>query len=146
MSKTEDKMMVHAYFNSMLLSNEAWWLEKESSVNFHLLQTPTKVRPFSKTRYVYKPSVVSESTTLKPGAIVNVIGVTEGEDASTTAVKVMANNKFLTHIDDYNRDCRRIWPKEQNEDGPCDCEKPIEEMPDPMRSNTFIVLLKDLGR
>jgi hypothetical protein len=143
--RDEDKMMVHAYFNSMLLANEAWWLEKESSVNFSLLQTPTKVRPFSKTRYVYKPSVVSQSVTLKPGAIVNVIGVTEGEDADTTAVKVMSNNKFLTHIDEYDRDCRRIWPK-LDEDGPCDCEKPIEEMPEHMSNNTFIVLLKDLGR
>jgi hypothetical protein len=146
--REEDKMMVHAYFNSMLLTNEAWWLgQKDDDVNFHLLQTPSKVRPYSKTQYIYKPSVVSESVTLKPGESVCVIGVTEGEDAGSTAVKVMKSSALTIHssMKWKGTDCSRLAAKEEGDD-PCECELPIEEMPEEMKNNTFIVLLSDLGK
>ena len=121
--------------------------KKEKKLNLHLLQTPTKVRPFTKTRYVYKPSVVSQSASdkIKPGVIVNVIGVNESEDADTTAVKVVRHDIWADHTNKYDRKCRRIWPK-LDEGGPCSCELPIEEMPEPLRGHTIIVLLRDLGR
>jgi hypothetical protein len=146
--REEDKMMVKTYFNSMLLSNEAWWFTtKDDDVNFHLLQTPKKVKPFSKTRYIYKPSVVSESVSLKPGTAVRVVGVTEGVDAGSTAVKVMCCSILGTHQSKGwdGSDCSRLDFKQEG-DAPCNCELPIEEMPEDMRNNTFIVLLSDLGK
>jgi hypothetical protein len=149
MSKEEDKMMVQTYFNSMLLSNEAWWFTtKDDDVNFHLLQIPNKVKPFSKTQYIYKPSVVSESVALKPGTPVRVVGVTEGADAGSTAVKVMYCGTLSLHQSkDWSMkgECSRLDDKQEG-DSPCDCELPIEEMPERMKANTFIVLLSDLGR
>ena len=115
-------------------------------MNFHLLQTPNKVRPFSKTRYIYKPSVVSQSCTLKPGEPVCVVGVTEGVDAGSTAVKVMRSSIFLEHVWVYRKksECSRLDAEQY--DDICDCERSIEEMPSAMKSDTFIVLLEDLGR
>jgi hypothetical protein len=146
--REEDKMMVQTYFNSMLLSNEAWYLDaKDDDVNFHLLQTPKKVKPFSKTRYIYKPSVVSESVSLKPGTAVRVVGVTEGADAESTAVKVMCCGILGTHQSSgwSGSECSRLDSKQEG-DTLCACELPIEEMPLEMKDNTFIVLLSDLGR
>ncbi len=146
--REEDRVMVLAYFNSMLLTNAAWWLcNEDDDMNFHLLQTPNKVNPFSKTQYIYKPSVVSESGTLKPGETVCVVGVTKGEDAGSTAVKVMRSNTFFSHIQVYRgeSECNRLDAKQEG-DAPCGCELPIEKMPEGMKSDTFIVLLKDLGR
>jgi hypothetical protein len=146
--REEDKVMVHTYFNSMLLANEAWWLgQKDDDVNFHLLQTPKKVRPYSKTLYIYKPSVVSESVSLKPGTSVRVVGVTEGADAGSTAVKVMTSGVLFVHQSDgYNgSDCSRLDVKEEG-DALCICELPLEEMPEDMKNNTYIVLLSDLGK
>jgi hypothetical protein len=146
--RAEDKMMVHAYFNSISLASEAWWLgQKDYDMNFHLLQTPKKVRPFSKTLYIYKPSVVSESVTLKPGEPVRVVGVTEGADAGSTAVKVMRRGKLSTHQSNgwEGSDCNRLDAKQEGDDL-CICELPIEEMPEDMKNNTYIVLLSDLGK
>ena len=147
--REEDKMMVHAYFNSMALMNNAWLQgDKEvDDMNFHLLQTPKRVRPYSKTRYVYKPSVVSQSVSLKPGDSVCVIGVTEGVDAGSTAVKVMRSNFLTAHTSDGwdGCQCSRLEVKQEG-DELCECEKPIEEMTGEIKDNTFIVLLQDLGK
>lgn len=146
---SKERVKVLTYFNSMLLANEVWWLTtKDDRMNFHLLQTPNKVRPYSKTQYIYKPSVVSQSCTLKPGEVVCVVGVTEGADAGSTAVKVMRSSTFLNHIEVYRKvsECTRIESRSKVEDDICACEYTIEDMPHPMRSDTFIVLLKDLGK
>lgn len=152
MYREEDRMMVHTYFKSMLLVNGVWQEgdkgNEDDDMNFHLLQTPSKVRPFSKTKYIYKPSVVSESVSLKPGGTVRVVGVTEGADAGSTAVKVMISSVLDVHgyIDRQgSSECSRLDPKQEG-GAPCDCELPIEEMPETLRNSTFIVLLQDLGK
>ena len=115
-------------------------------MNFHLLQTPCRVKAFSNTRYIYKPSVVSESMSLKPGATVCVVGVTEGKDAGSTAVKVMTSSIFLSHVEKGKygaSECSRLDAEKY--DDVCECELPIEKM-SALRDSTFIVLLADLGR
>jgi hypothetical protein len=127
-------------------------------MNLALLQRPKKVNPASKQLYVYAPSVLCEGFSLKAEAIIKILEVHEGPTPQETTLKVMEHDTWVKHCHNwYGRSyelCTFI--KEQRgdydtKDGKvdrpvCECEKPLSEMPENLRTATHYVLLSDIGK
>jgi hypothetical protein len=119
---------------------------KESSMNLSLLQRPKKIKPGTKTMYVYHPSVVTTSATLEPGVILKILDVFEGDTTSETTLKVMTAEAWQSHL--WGRGVAGCT-KEYDADNPdcfCDCEKELSEMSDAFKENVHYVLLSDVGK
>jgi hypothetical protein len=119
---------------------------KERGMNLSLLQRPKKIKPGTKTMYVYHPSVVTTSATLEPGDILKILDVFEGDTTSETTLKVMTASHWQDHL--WGRRGESGCTKEfkDNPDCSCDCEKGLSEMSEAFKENVHYVLLSDVGK
>ena len=121
-------------------------------MNLALIQRPKKVSATSKQLYIYAPSVLCEGFGLKTGSIIKILEVHEGQTPQETTLKVMEHRAWEEHTYKWKRPddlCTFIREERGAYDGErpvCDCEKPLDEMPDNLRAATHFVLLSDIGK
>ena len=127
----------------------------EKDMNLALIQRPKKVNASSKTLYIYAPSVLMDGFKLKPESIIKILEVHEGDSPETTTLKVITNDAWAQHTTRWYGDSSKLCTKTKerrglygdNETRPeCGCEKPLDEMPDELRSAVHYVLLSDIGK
>lgn len=145
-----DKMMVDTYFRHMELIKEYGWIapRKETSVNLSLLQRPKKVKAGTRALFIYSPSELTTSVKLKPGCVVGIVDVFEGDTPEETTLKVMEASDLEEHIRGYYDESACIaWRSNYNrEENPCHCHKDPSEMPESLRDKVHYVLLTDIGK
>ena len=113
------------------------------TINFSLLKRPKKVKARTQTRYVYAPSIVTTNTTLKPGDIISILEVYQGDSPSETTLKVMRTRDYNIHRSVYDGNpggCTFYYT-----DKTCECEKPVEQITNTLREQIHFVLLSDIG-
>jgi hypothetical protein len=135
-----------------------WWdaIGGVRGMNLALIQRPKKVSTTSKQLYIYAPSVLCEGFKLKPESIIKVIGVHEGPTPQETTLKVVEHEAWLQHtrhwygrtdgLCTFTKEKRGDYEEEGVVRPECDCEKPVEDMPDKLRAATHFVLLSDIGK
>jgi hypothetical protein len=135
-----------------------WWdaIGGVRGMNLALIQRPKKVTATSKQLYIYAPSVLCEGFSLKPESIIKVIDVHEGSTPQETTLKVVEHDVWLQHtrhwygrtegLCTFTKEKRGDYEAEGVVRPECDCEKPVEEMPDNLRAGTHFVLLSDIGK
>ncbi len=118
-------------------------------MNLSLLQRPKKIRPGTNTMYIYYPAVVTSNEVIKPGTVLRILDVFEGDSTSTTTLKVMSAKDWDSHK------CGRVgMPRcikddadtRREEGESCDCEKELSEMSDTFKELVHYVLLSDVGK
>ncbi len=121
-------------------------LEEKEPMNLSLLQRPKKIKPGTKTMYVYHPALVTASATLEPGDVLKILDVFEGANANETTLKVMKTDDWEEHTRGSNvARCIKNWEKRGKRDK-CDCEKELSEMSDEFKEVVHYVLLSDVGK
>jgi hypothetical protein len=118
-------------------------------MNLTLLQPVKKIKPGSKTMFIYAPSVVTGNEKMEPGTILRVLDVFEGTSTSDTTLKVMTADDFAEHSrrtmwNDDSTACQRYIREEA--DPKCECEKELSEMSDDFRSKVHYILLADVRK
>ena len=138
-----DKEMVRVYFDTLSLYDRASMYEE--LMNLELLYRPTKIKPNTQTLYIFAPSIVASGLGLKPGTIVRVLDVYQGETYETTSVRVITEDKYKRHklLDGCSRYTKF---EERTLKCLCMCEQPTETMNAELRNAVFHVLLSDLGK
>jgi hypothetical protein len=98
--------------------------------------------------YVYYPAIVTTNEVLKPGVVLKILDVFEGDSTTTTTLKVMSAEDWDSHK--YGRGvpyCIKGDADTRREDGEsCDCEKELSEMSDTFKELVHYVLLSDVGK
>jgi hypothetical protein len=118
-------------------------------MNLSLLQPVKKIKPGSKTMFIYAPSVVTGNEKMEPGSIIRVLDVFEGTSTSETTLKVMSADDYADHSrrsywNDASTGCQRYIREEA--DPKCECEKELSEMSDDFRSKVHYILLSDVRK
>jgi len=121
-------------------------------MNLALLQRPKKAKIGK--QYIYAPSVLSEGLSLSPGSVVVVCEIHEGPTPQETTLKVIEDDTWREHTVYWcgrstNNLCTLVRAKrgdyKESERPVCDCEKPIEKMPESLKEGTHFILLSDVG-
>ena len=139
-----DKDMVRVYFDTLSLYDRASIYE--DLMNLELLYRPKKIKHNTQTLYIFAPSIVASDLGLKPGSVVRVLDVYQGDTYETTSARVMIEEMYRKHKRDAG--CfKYISLDERHLVGClCECEQPTETMNEELRDTVFHVLLSDLGK
>jgi hypothetical protein len=125
-------------------ANAIFGIGEENNMNLSLLQRPKKIKPGTKTMYVYHPAVVTTSSVLEPGAALKVLDVFEGATTSQTTLKVMTADDWDMHK--WGRDGLEYCTIGESERKKCECQKELSEMSENLRERVHYVLLSDVGK
>lgn len=136
-----DKDMVSTYFATLALYKNA--TNNEDDMNLTLLQRPRRIKPGTKTLYIYAPSIVTSGLGLEPGSVVRILDVYNADNYDECSLRVVEESAWRDHR--YTEQCFRYekynLAKEQ-----CACMLKTEEMPPYLRNSTYHVLLSDIGK
>jgi hypothetical protein len=117
--------------------------EDKKPMNLSLLRRPKKIKPGTKTMYIYAPAIVTSSETLEPGDALHILDVFEGNSTEETTLKVVTVGDWEAHH--WGRGVS-ICRKYEGDDVTCDCEKELSEMSDEFKAVVHYVLLSDVGK
>lgn len=139
-----NKEMVRVYFDTLSLYDRASIYE--DLMNLELLYRPKKLKPNTQTLYIFAPSIVASDLGLKPGSVVRVLDVYQGDTYETTSARVMIEDIYQrSHV--WPDRCTRYIPLQSRiVKCLCICEQPTETMREGLRDAVFHVLLSDLGK